>query len=142
MFRGEERIRAEIPEFDLLKLDEVRYLHIEFRRDQGGMAPSVDLTLKVSYGLEAEQYQLTIKMIEVRQLRLPEIGGASFQIGELFVISVQGQGLEGLKYHVVDHIGGLSCYCQDFRFIEISREDRDNGNGNTVVWTSDADSSR
>ena len=136
MLKGEDAIRAEIPDFDLLRLGEVRWLLVEFYRSEDDQRVQLaDLVLNAVYHQDSSIYYLTIAFREVQQLALPELGGSWYQIGELNIDPVSDRGMERINYHVLDHLDAMSCYCRDVCFIELSR--RKDDEREERVWKAD-----
>jgi hypothetical protein len=137
MFSGEDVIRKHIPDFDLFELDEVRWLLLEFYRpDQDPNTMITDMILNIGYCSNSDTYYLKLRLSDVRQLRLPELGGAWFQIGELEIASIADHGLEGINYHVISQLDGFSCYCRDVHFTALSKGLIDGSE--QILWISEA----
>jgi hypothetical protein len=137
MFSGEDVIKSQIPGFDLLRLGDVRWLWIGFYRpEHDASSPYADLILSASYQQGAMMYFIKILFREVRQLKLPELGGGVYQLGELAIERVSDRGMEGINYFVIDHLDAISCYCRDVQFIALSELLADGSE--TILWSSDA----
>lgn len=136
MLKGEDAIRTEIPDFDLLRLGEVRWLLVEFYPSEDDQRPQLaDLILNAVYHQDSSIYYLTIAFREVQQLALPELGGSGYQIGELTIDPVSDRGMERINYYVLDHLDAISCYCRDVCFIGLSNRLEDESE--ELIWKSD-----
>ena len=144
MFSGEDVITREIPDFDLLKLGEVRWLWIGFyRSERDSSSPFADLILSVTYHQSrpertrrgAKTYFVNMLFREVRQLTLSGLGGFVYQLSELAIENVKDRGMEGINYFVSDDDAHF-CYCRDVQFIALSELLEDGSE--TILWSSDS----
>lgn len=106
---------------DTLKFGRIRRCTIESCGNDLGEV-SHFLELEVHY---AEDYWVTIRIVEPKELSLGTIDVRTWGFGELFVDSLAGHGLEGIQYQLHDELHGPSCYCQDLQILRIARIEQD-----------------
>jgi hypothetical protein len=114
--------------FDPLKFDRVRKLILAFECEP---TSRLDIDVLAAY---SSRHFILFRMCNAKQVRIGEIDSSLMQLGELFIDSLEGRGLEGLNYQVHDELGALSCYCQELAVIQIIETD-DTGN-DKVIWSS------
>ena len=121
MILGESVIKKVIPDFHLYKLGQVRSFSLHTHSANGGR-PITDLLLNASYPYNGQTYLITLKLSDVHQLRLPEIGPYGLQLSELEIHSIQDRMMEGLNFHVEDFADdGMSCECREVRFVRVGK---------------------
>jgi hypothetical protein len=122
MLIGEPELRRVVPDFDLLKIDDVLSLNLLFSYvDRHGKKwQQVDMSLTFSYPGPSAPFMITLLLVGVRDLHLPKIGGSMFELGELAIAIKEDRAAEGLHYVVEDTLDGMVCRCADVRFLSIA----------------------
>lgn len=135
MLAGENEIRKVIPDFDLLMIDEMRSLFIEFsyRQESEHKYQSANLVIKFTYLNKGVTYVITLELEGVSKLKFPELGTYMFELGELGIFSITDRNMPGLNYCVDDTLDGMFCYCRDVAFVDITREEE--SGQHVAIWS-------
>ena len=135
MILGESVIKKVIPDFHLYKLGHVRSFSLH-THSANGVRPITDLILSVSYPYDDQTYLITLKLSDVHQLRLPEIGPYGLQLSELEIHSIQDHMMEGINFHVEDFADdGMSCECREVRLVSVGKLEWNESE--SVMWATD-----
>lgn len=123
MLNGELEVRRLIPDFDLLKIDDVLSLDLSFsyQKHGPGKRQSVDMAIEYTYSHQSKVFLIKMLFVDVKELRLPTIGGIGrmFELGE-FDIQPKVQKNGDTQYGIEDTLDGLVAQCSDVRFLSIS----------------------
>ena len=135
MILGESIIKKVIPDFHLYKLGGVRSFSLH-THSVNGVRPVTDLILNMSYPCNGQMYLITLKLGDIHQLRLPEIGPYGLQLSELEIHSIQNHMMEGINFHVEDFADdGMSCECHEVRFVRVGKLEWNESE--SVLWATD-----
>ncbi|MCY1033720.1 hypothetical protein OV207_19875 [Corallococcus sp. BB11-1] len=105
---GEVEALALVDNFHLYRMGCVKRFLVVF--------PDEGETSVVMVAEYAGGFELTITLLGVRQLRVPEINEYPMRLPELEVADVRGDGLERVSYSVQDFGGGgFKCLCRDVK---------------------------
>jgi hypothetical protein len=96
-----------IPDLDLLKLDRIREISIEF--PTSGIGAS--LRIATSYPRNEQDIPIVLAFHGVRDLKLPILTGDVFFFAELVVQDIRTRQLEGISFWVTDYSVDISFYC-------------------------------
>src|SRR4051812_47731425 len=102
MVEGAELLEKALPGFSPLRLGLVERLEVRSYDDRYPTA-----YLHVRYAASsALELVLALELVEVRQMRIPELGPWAFELNELEITDVSDRGLEGILREVQDHSRG------------------------------------
>ena len=118
MLPGEKIIKEKVPDFDLLKIDMVESITIYFLyTGEKTKHQNANMKIKFTYQYQKSIYLITLDVIGVKKLTLPELGTNFFELGELDIYPVKN--IDDAKYCIEDTLDGIFCYCEDLEFSNI-----------------------
>jgi hypothetical protein len=117
-------------DFNPLKFDTIHRLTLEFEYYPD---PCLNINILAAYG---SMHFIQFRICNAKQLRIGEIDHSRLQLGELFIDSLEGHGLERVNYQIHDELGALSCYCEQLEVVSII--ERNDVGFEKVVWSNDS----
>ena len=111
MVTWQDQVKRHIPDFDLLKCDEVRRLCLELTGPN-----HVDLYLRVAYG---NTHVISFIFRMVRDICFPAMPGGLFSLGELAIVDIGNGCWDGIRFRVGDELSGFSLGCAEIAIQEV-----------------------
>ncbi len=120
MIPGEEKIRAVISDFDLLKIDKVVSIKLYFSySDQYDKNQKTDALINFTYWSKGLCYLISLELHDIKKLSFPDFGTSMFELGELDIYPVRTPSVEGENYCLDDTLDGMFCKCAHLEFSSI-----------------------
>jgi len=124
-----------IPGFDPYRLGRVAFVHLDFiESEDDSMVGVLNVRIRVAYWMpDTSQMLVDLALYDVRQMIMPELGSAVFELSELQITDVSARGLEGVRREVVDHGADRRFYilCRQVEVMGVLSRD---GDSTSQIW--------
>ena len=135
-----DQVESIVEGFSLTRLDRVMSMRLKFERNSEVNAQNV-LTVTINstvgaIGTSPNEYAVEFEFYNVRDLRLPPLGGSWFGLTDLDIFDIRERGMEDINLEVINRDNTLfRCFCQHAAMKKVFRF---NGKEWDCVWDSEA----